>query len=212
MVQTIAALALMALVVLLTVLLACLVVDTGKLSGAGRSGASMQLGLVLPLRWLCLAGLLAICVARGAFPWPSTATGQYVVVLAAHAVLGFASLMIAGMEMEEGGIRILRWVPFVLPAAQVVLAISTLFPELPEAAGLRAGALIFLAVAGGGAALFVAVSGIAFCFQDSGVPSTMKEYEEHERRWREEGNLKALNEYPPDEPLEVLFRFTDPDK
>jgi hypothetical protein len=190
------------LVLLLSGLLLHLMADTAKIPGGGRGGASMQLMYVLPLRWLCLAGLLAICVSRGAIPWPATPGGQYLVVFIAHALLGFISLTLAGAELESG-LPVLRWVPFLLPVAEIALAVSTLIPEQETASALRVGSLWALAVVGGGPGLFLAGSGLVSYIGNSRA-------EIAEERAEEEKDREALRKIA-DSPLPTWFKFIEKD-
>src|SRR4029453_14865048 len=77
-------------------------------------------------RWICLAVVLGLCVARGAFTWPADRAAQYLIVFVVHALIGFGWLA-AGMGAlgSTGGVsqwmaRVLALSTLVVPAIQII--------------------------------------------------------------------------------------------
>jgi hypothetical protein len=116
-------------------------------------------------RWICLAAVLGICVAKGAFTWPADRGAQFLVVFIAHAALGFGAIRagLAALDVTSGILdwlsRILALSTVVVPLMQIGFAVWFLNPGLHktlDAAGLRNmtnNALAVFAVLVGGFAL-----------------------------------------------------------
>ncbi|HZE98682.1 MAG TPA: hypothetical protein VE981_16765 [Planctomycetota bacterium] len=91
--MTLFAVLLLIAALLLTFVYQACVGDYQRLAGPDKVGAGILFAIVLPLRWICLAGVFGLCIAKGGFPWPASRVAQYLLVFMAHAVLGFISLM-----------------------------------------------------------------------------------------------------------------------
>jgi hypothetical protein len=110
-------------------------------------------------RWICLAVVLGVCVARGAFAWPANQAAQYVVVFSVHLLIGLGALWVS-----MAGLRVVGGVPtwmsrtaalstIVVPAMQILFAawfINPVFHRTLDAATRRnvtnAGLIIFAVV------------------------------------------------------------------
>src|SRR5262249_41697636 len=123
--------------------------DFERLAGPDRAGAQISFGIVLFLRWVCLAVVLCICVSKGGLAWPPSRAGQYFLVFVVHILLGFVSLFSATLKtlpnsLSDGMISAMGWVPYLLPAFQAIFALTVLFPgalEPGSIAPVRHGAL-----------------------------------------------------------------------
>src|SRR5215467_823390 len=73
-------------------------------SGPDRAMLGITCFFIQIPRWIILAGLLALCVSRGALSWPTERWAQYFLVLAAHFVLGVAAICaaLAGLDLTQG--------------------------------------------------------------------------------------------------------------
>jgi hypothetical protein len=71
---------------------------------------------------------MAMCVARGAFTWPSTRAGQYFVVLTGQILLGLASIVCTMLTIDRTGGsphwigKVAQLPPFILPLVQMAFA------------------------------------------------------------------------------------------
>jgi hypothetical protein len=103
-----------------------------------RAGIGLVCFMVQGPRWICIAVVLGMCVARGAFSWPSDRAVQYVVVFAVHALLGLGCLFCGLLSVErwpgaqepEWMLRALSLAPLVIPAGQILFASWFLNPAL----------------------------------------------------------------------------------
>jgi hypothetical protein len=97
---------------------------------AGPDRASMWLGcfLVQTPRWIGLALVLGLCVARGAFNWPAERGAQYAVVFLVHIVLGLGAIFASfgGLGVTPGVpgwlSRLLALSTLIVPAMQICFA------------------------------------------------------------------------------------------
>lgn len=96
-------------------------------------------------RWICMAILLGLCVANGAFAWPENRAAQYVIIFIVHLVIGFGAICagLAGLGVTSGVpdwlSRILALSTIMVPSVQIVFAAWFLNPGLHE--GLDAEAM-----------------------------------------------------------------------
>ena len=110
-------------------------------AGPDRAGMGIQCFLVQVPRWICLAVVLGMCVAEGAFTWPAERPAQYFVVLVTHALLGLGSILcamvamdqISGLPVPQWMIGVLTFAPLVIPSTQILFAVWFLNPSLRNA-------------------------------------------------------------------------------
>jgi len=96
-------------------------------------------------RWICMAMVLMICVARGAFTWPESHAAQYAIVFAVHAALGVGAICasLGGLGMTSGIpdflARVLQFGTVLVPSIEIAFAAWFLNPWLRK--GLDSGAV-----------------------------------------------------------------------
>jgi hypothetical protein len=109
--------------------------------GPDRAGSGVVCFMLQLPRWVCLAVVLMMCVAKGAFSWPSDRPAQYFLVLLVHTLLGLGCIW-CGLYAMEGftGIPVPGWMirtltcaPLVIPATQILFAAWFLNPALRNA-------------------------------------------------------------------------------
>jgi len=120
-------------------------------------------------RWICMAILLGLCVANGAFAWPENRAAQYIVVFILHLAIGFGAICagLAGLGVTSGLpdwlSRILALSTIMVPSVQIVFAAWFLNPGLHkglDAAAIRYTTNTFLAVFTGLVCVF-SLAGVA---------------------------------------------------
>src|SRR5262245_4870290 len=103
-----------------------------------RAGLSVALPLLQTPRWICLTLLMGMCVARGAFTWPSTRAGQHFVVFTGQVLLGLASIVCTMLTMDRTAGsphwigKVAQLPPFILPLVQMAFAAWFLNPALRD--------------------------------------------------------------------------------
>jgi hypothetical protein len=104
-----------------------------------RAGLAVVLPILQTPRWICLAFLMSLCVARGAFVWPAGRAGQYFVVLAVHVLIGIVAVVGTAILMDQNSqsTKVPHWVgylaqvpAFVIPLLQMIFAAWILNPAL----------------------------------------------------------------------------------
>jgi hypothetical protein len=87
-------------------------------------------------RWICMAILLGLCVANGAFTWPEGRAAQYFLVFIVHLAIGFGAICagLGGLGVTSGLpdwlSRILALSTIMVPSIQIVFAAWFLNPGL----------------------------------------------------------------------------------
>jgi len=95
-------------------------------------------------RWICLALVLGLCVARGAFSWPPSRGVQFLILFIVHAALGVGAICagISGLCVTPGVpnwlSRTLAVSTVVVPSMQIAFATWYLNPGLHKGAGATA--------------------------------------------------------------------------
>jgi hypothetical protein len=168
-------------------------------------------------RWIFLAGLLALCVSRGAFTWPTERWAQYFVVFTAHFLLGVAAICAA-----LGGLGVTSGVPGVLsramalstvliPAMQIAFIGWFLHPNWHrnlDPAAVRHIVNVSLAVFGATVALF----GTAWLISNADTARTRNERQAQEQAKEDAKVDKESRQFAalrPDSPLEEWMKFLD---
>jgi hypothetical protein len=114
-------------------------------SGPDRAMMGWACILLQTPRWICMALVLGICVARGAFTWPESRAAQYAIVFLAHAALGAGAICAAlgGLGMTSGIpgrlARLLQLGTVLVPSIEI--AFAAWFLNLRLRKGLEAVAL-----------------------------------------------------------------------
>jgi hypothetical protein len=109
--------------------------------GPGRAGIGIQCVMLQTPRWICLAVVLGMCVAKGAFTWPPDRGAQYFIVFVVHALLGLGCIVcgvvamegLRGVPVPEWMIRSLAFAALVIPATEILFAGWFLNPGLRNA-------------------------------------------------------------------------------
>src|SRR5436190_1767494 len=208
-----AAVILMVLAGLFTLLYRAALVDTQRLAGPDRSGVQIVFGVVLFLRWLCLSGILWICVKRGGFAWPASREAQYFLVFVAHIALGIVSLFSGVSRLQPGDLSeafvdALAWVPYVVPAAELSFALSVLFPDVLEPSSLLPWRLGSLGIAGAAGLAAALVLGAMMLREERELAVRRAESERveaAEKQAKEDAEQSAFRALTPASPLPDWF-------
>lgn len=202
---------------LLSLLYHASMVDVERLAGPDRAGVQIVFGIVLFLRWVSLGGILCICVNKGGFGTSVPREGQYFLVLFAHAVLGVVSLMsgvtkTTSHDLSEGTFAALAWVPYILPAAEVLFALTVLFPDVLEAGSLQPARLGLMGIVGVVGLAAGSTLGLMMAREqrDQNARNAVSEREEAgKKRAAEEAEEKAYRALTPESPLPAWFVFLE---
>src|SRR5262245_49755928 len=191
-------------------------------AGPDRAGIGIGCFMLQTPRWICLAVVLGMCVANGAFAWPSDRTAQYVIVLVVHGLLGLGSIAcglaaLAGSisVVPEWKIRVLTLVPFAIPATQILFAAWFLNPSLRsslDATTVRTGTTWTLAWLGVLVVIFGSIGATAW--QQDRTDSARRQAENAAKaRAEAEAKTNAEDEgfraLTPESPVTDWFRFTE---
>ena len=78
-------------------------------AGPDRAMIGIVCFLAQTPRWICMAILLGLCVAKGAFVWPESRATQYLMVFALHLAIGFGAICagLAGLGMTSPSRKLL---------------------------------------------------------------------------------------------------------
>jgi hypothetical protein len=150
-------------------------------------------------RWICMAILLVLCVANGAFAWPESRAAQYSLVLIVHLAIGFGAICagLGGLGVTSGVpdwlSRILALSTIMVPSVQIVFAAWFLNPGLHkglDAAAMRHTTNTFLTVFASLVCLFSLAGVVAWAITTKDTTSRRHNYE-REREARQRGQQEA---------------------
>jgi hypothetical protein len=172
-------------------------------------------------RWICMAILLGLCVANGAFAWPENRVAQYVIVFIVHVAIGFGAICagLGGLGVTSGMpdwlSRILALSTIVVPTIQIVFAAWFLNPGLHKA--LDAGTMryttnVFLAIFAGLVAVF-SLAGVVACAMTTKDTKTRrhnhKQEQEARQRAQQEAEDNAFRALTPQSPVADWMPFLE---
>lgn len=182
---------------------------------AGPDRAMIGLGcfFIQTPRWICLAIVLGLCVARGAFSWPGDRAAQYLLIFTTHLLLGLGAICagLAGLGMTAGVstamARILALATVLVPAIQIAFAAWFLNPSLhsnldPE--GLRRMTNIALLVFAGTVLFFGAAGARAYqlkCAYETERRAAFDADEKTREAQKAEAENKQFRALTPEAPL-----------
>ena len=188
-----------------------------------RAGLAVVLPILQTPRWICLAFLMSLCVARGAFAWPAGRSGQYFVVLAVHVLLGIVAVVCTAILMDQNSqsTKVSHWVgylaqvpAFVMPLLQMIFAAWILNPALRgnldprtvRTVNNRAIASFALLLIGLGVIATIAVlNGLARDARERAQNPTLEKTKEIPKEIADEQRFRGLT---PDAPISEWLPYT----
>jgi hypothetical protein len=193
---------LLGIAVLVTALMVLSIREFRPVSGADAMGLVI-FPMILSVRWLAIAGALAIAVSRGAFAWVSPTRGVQAAALGVfHLAAGAASLasVLGATGAHSGALR--PWavvLSAVVPAIVIVLAVIGVnageHAAVPPLVGRVLAAVLLMAVAWGGFTMW------RFERADRAVrEASLAEAEAERARWLQT-NRDKLRQMSPEAPL-----------
>jgi hypothetical protein len=190
-------------------------------SGPDRAMMGWACILLQTPRWICMALVLGICVARGAFAWPESGAAQYAIVFAVHAALGVGAICasLGGLGMTSGIpdwlARLLQLGAVLVPSIEIAFAAWFLNPWLRkglDGAALRHVTNSWLVAFGSTVAVFVLAGAAAWILSAADTAKRRGDYEAEQKvkqdaaEQEEDRQFQALK---PESPLSDWMAFLE---
>jgi hypothetical protein len=190
---------------------------------AGPDRAMIGLGcffLQTP-RWVCMAILLGLCVAKGAFMWPESRAAQYFVVFVVHVAIGVGAICagLGGLGVTSGVpvwlTRILALSTVIVPTVQIIFAAWFLNFGLHkglDTATMRYTTNTFLTVFAGLVCLFALAGLSAWSLTTTDTRNRRRAFEqEQQARQRAQQDVEdnAFRALTPESPLAEWMAFLE---
>lgn len=215
--MTLTAVVLMIVAGLLTLGYHASMADYHRLAGPDRAGVEIVFAILLLLRWTCLAGILVLCVKKGAFDGRMPREGQYFLAFLAHALLGVVSLLsglarISRTSLSDGTVSALSWVPYLLPAAEIAFVVTVLWPDALEAGSLqpvRLGLLGMVGAIGLAAGCVLIVLTLRESREKAERTAGVQREEDAKQKAKEDAENQAFRALTPESPLPQWFVFLE---
>jgi hypothetical protein len=189
--------------------------------GPDRAMIGLVCFLAQTPRWICMAILLGLCVANGAFTWPENRAAQYVVVFIVHLAIGFGAICagLGGLGVTSGMpdwlSRILALSTIMVPSVQIVFAAWFLNPGLHkglDAAAMRFTTNTFLAVFASLVCMFTLAGVVAWAVTTKDTTTRRHNYEEEQKarqRAQQETEDNAFRALTPQSALADWMSFLE---